>query len=214
MPRRRLSNAAPSPCATSEGSSDSTLRRPDEINISALRPQSHDPIRAAFRQLWPCASSVAHTPVKTSPIPPHAIPALPVGLYEIDPPLSPKMVLAPFRSRVTGKRDVKSSTKARRDKLELSEQSRFISPGWGVSRRGPAHCARIVFPCMAMIFRASASTTAGPGKSRTAQITCCSLRIPKPGPIPSESAFNVSTSRGSSKGTTMHSAGVRAQTFA
>ena len=187
------------------------LRLPEDTSTSALRPQSQEPSCAAAMQLRPWANSAVQTPVRTSPMPPQAIPALPVELYEIWPPLSPMMVRAPLSRSVTGWRLVKCSTRARLVKMELSVQSRLISPGCGVSKRGPAHSGRIELPCIATMLSASASTTAGPSKSRIVCSTCCSLLRPKPGPIPSESAFKCSASRRSPSGRTMHSAGVIAQ---
>src|SRR6478672_84621 len=66
--------ARPRFVSTSRGKSDCWLSPWLNIEISAARPQAHAPTRAASKgeRFW--ASKAEHTPVRTSPMPPVAIP--------------------------------------------------------------------------------------------------------------------------------------------
>src|SRR4029077_3254800 len=72
--------ARPRFVSTSRGKSDCWLSPWLNIEISAARPQAHAPTRAASKaeRFW--ASKAEHTPVRTSPMPPVAIPGFPVVL--------------------------------------------------------------------------------------------------------------------------------------
>src|SRR5438105_12316586 len=80
---RNSLNAPPKFARTSLARSDSSLavrQLPEKIDISAERPQIHAPIRPASYIDSSRPASPAQTPVSTSPIPPLAIPGLPVVL--------------------------------------------------------------------------------------------------------------------------------------
>src|SRR6266699_3382677 len=65
---------------TSRGKSDCSLSPLLNKASSAARAQAHAPTRAASKGERFCAIKAAQTPVRTSPIPPVAIPGFPVVL--------------------------------------------------------------------------------------------------------------------------------------
>ncbi len=126
-------------------------------------------------------------PVRTSPIPPEAIPALPVGLINTLPSGCAITVQAPFRITWT----LKPAAKSRAHFIRLCWTApmpipirRAISPGWGVKMTGALALLRIcAWP--ARLFNPSASTTSGIEENLT--ILWTSFRVfsacPRPGPM-------------------------------
>src|SRR5439155_1138667 len=86
----------------------------------------------------PRASKAPRSPVRTSPVPPDAMPGFPVGFTKTRPSGSPITLQAPLRTTCAPWRAAKSRTVAIRSRWTSGTEApskRAISPGWGVSVR-------------------------------------------------------------------------------
>ena len=128
---------------------------------SAARPQTQAPSTADWSRflLVTCGHSAAQTPVSTSPIPPLAIPGFPELLINLASSCFANQRSRAFQKQGNGYSARKSSNHSRRSRPSRGK-SRSISPGWGVSRRGPAQCLRSPTSGEST-FIASASMTTG-----------------------------------------------------
>ena len=107
--------------------------------------------------------SAANKPVSTSPVPPVAIPGLPVGLMCASPSGVATMVGAPFRTVVAPTQEANFRARAMGSRCisaMLHSVRRANSPMCGVSTRGVSQ-ARIASRSPARALSASASMTAG-----------------------------------------------------
>ena len=136
-------------------------------------------------------------PVSTSPVPPVAMPGLPVVLCASCRP-SVTSVWCPL-STITTPHSAASSTACRscssRGTMCFACTSRANSPGWGVSTRGPAVLRKTFGLRPPRHSSASASKTAGCVSVVKSQVTSSSSSADRdrPGPHPTAVAFLVNS---------------------
>src|ERR1039457_4052515 len=133
-----------------------------------------------------CAITPAVMPVRMSPVPPVAMPGLPVGLTHAVPSGSATMVRLPFStstSRCSRAKLRATLSRSACNALMVIPASRDISPGWGVSTSGRSWpSSRSVWPSKAL--SPSASMTIGILVWRTAWWTNCAVSGSRPIPGP------------------------------
>src|SRR6266545_3714588 len=136
---------------------------------SPARPWRKQPAWSAASASSPRARNAPTMPVRTSPEPPLAMPGLPVGLMKTRPSGPPITVPAPLSASATRCRAQNVRTVSSRSactSATVAPSILPISPGWGVSARGPAaRSSRSRCPPSAL--RASASITIGRSTSAT-----------------------------------------------
>src|SRR5262249_12038062 len=136
---------------------------------SPARPWRKHAATSASVASRPRARNAPAIPVSTSPDPPLAIPGLPVGLMNARPSEPATIVDAPLSARPPRWRGAKSRAVSIRSACPAGTvvpSILAISPGWGVSTRGPAaRSSTSRWPASAV--RASASTTIGRSTLRT-----------------------------------------------
>ena len=134
----------------------------------------------------PSPSRASTTPDSTSPLPPLAMPQLPVVFIRHRPSGPATTVPGPFSTTTAPDRRAKSSAAAVRP-WDRSPPTRRNSPSWGVSTvtrpRRRSHSSI----CPASAFMPSASSTSGWGRSISRR-TSASVCQPRPRPQPSSTA--------------------------
>src|SRR5438034_96315 len=131
------------------------------------------------------------TPDNTSPVPPVAMPGLPVGFTAARPSARATIVRWPFKSTtapvsIANARAVSSLRRCTSEALD--DTSRAISPGWGVTTVGAERRSASLAPFSradgARAFKPSASTSSGVGHRRTSSRTNDRVPAswPRPGP--------------------------------
>ena len=140
-----------------------------EAAKSPAHPCKYTAALAESVRLSPWQINPPSMPVRTSPVPPDAMPGFPVGLTKTSPDGVETMVRAPLRTtwqRKSAANCLAVPIRSSWISLEVFPTRRAISPGWGVRMTG-ALASRRTCLAAASAVRPSASMTMGIGRDRT-----------------------------------------------